>query len=169
MRANVEREEPAWAPDADNLLEMLAYARVWAMAMAERHDLSHATLEFPVAAFSPGAVALLEQTPCRGAYNFRLSAAWFRDYIVASGTCVYELCKDEDAPCTALELRIFTCPRTAVAAVFLKGTDRLLNSDEIRGLRFWKHNIRSCESAYVGVSTPGAAGRHCIDTMTRVL
>ena len=164
MRANVE---PAWAPDADNLLEMLAYARVWAMAMAERHDLSHATLEFPVAAFSAGAVALLEQTPCRGAYNFRLSACWF--VACTPGTCKYELCKDEDAPCTALELRIFTCPRTAVAAVFLKGTDRLLNSDEIRGLRFWKHNIRSCESAYVGVSTPGAAGRHCLDTMTRVL
>ena len=102
-------EEPAWCPDTDELLEMLAHARVWAMAMAERYRLPRATLEFSVAAFSRG----------------------------------------------------------AVAGVFLKGTDELLNGDERMGLQFGRDDDRKTgSSAYVGSSTPG---RHCFDTMTRVL
>ena len=167
-------EEPAWCPDTDELLEMLAHARVWAMAMAERHRLRRATLEFSVAAFSRGAVALLEQTPCRGACDYRLSTCWFRDDTVtenSSGTCRYELLAHEAAPVgtspTALELRIFARPGAAVAGVFLKGTDELLNGEERRGLQFWRDDDRNTgSSAYVGSSTPG---RHCFDAMTRVL
>lgn len=145
--------------DPDALLEMVAHARVWAMAEIHR-DFDRASLEIDVTAFSRGAGALLEQVP-------RGPGRWFVNSCAPpAGKVVYELL-DGETTCGPCDLRVFADRKSAMAAVFSKGTGAPLETDNPQVLIFWE-NERP-DRFNPGYALGAEPGRYRFDGMARVL